>query len=492
VARGQVLADHLPGLSPPTGTVRVPITVASEAAPQHQVCFYVNPLKPVGHCAAPLQVNPQLITVTTYVARYPPLYYGLTGLPSLFSGTTLGLWGMRLMSAFIGAIFLGLAFAAGVRWSSMAWLPLVVVFAATPMVLYDTSVLNPNGFEIATAVCAWTTAAIVVLEYERPTPSGLIWSCVVAMVACAFTRPLSWLWMVVVIVALVILRPRAAPALWANRQIRAASAAALVGLAGAAAYVLSQGSLLVEHFPLPPGVSNGAIAEALARGIPTWIAQFVGSYGSPNFGGPALSQVLWLVAASLLLVGAGVAGRGWPSVWLAVFTIGAVGALPFVATYTHARLQGLGWQGRYNYPVAVGAGVMAAWMLSRRFRLPVAGRAALLTVWTVVQGGGLYWVIRRYGVGLDGPLNPFGRVTDHWSPPLGLGVEVVLGAMAIVVCASWFAYASTRRSGGLVDGTTGHPGQRIRLPPGPAAAACGPGADEPTQPGFSPPLPGRR
>src|SRR5256885_516083 len=52
----------------------------------------------------------------------PPLYYALTGWPSRFSTSRVGLRAMRLTSAVLGALLLGLAVATARRWSRNPWL----------------------------------------------------------------------------------------------------------------------------------------------------------------------------------------------------------------------------------------------------------------------------------------------------------------------------------------------------------------------------------
>ena len=58
-------------------------------------------------------------TVSTYVGRYPPLYYAIVGLPSLAWHTDVAGYLMRLVSGLLSVLFLGPA-AAGFCLSGLA------------------------------------------------------------------------------------------------------------------------------------------------------------------------------------------------------------------------------------------------------------------------------------------------------------------------------------------------------------------------------------
>lgn len=436
VAHGELIGKHTASLPPPTTLVRVPETANEAGGHQTDVCDYARTGAPVGGCLTPLHPSSRTVVASTYVGRYPPLYYAIVGLPSLASSHAWSLRAMRMVSALACALFLGLAMAAAAAWTSSRWLVIGVALAITPVALYTAAVVNPNGFEICTAIAAWTTGTILVFDRSQRPPAGLLAAFVASTIACDFTRPLSFAWMAALVVTLVVIRPRAALRLWRDRRVKVAVGLVALGCAGAAAYVVAAHSLLVEDFPLPKGLSNGYIAKQLAELIPSWIYQFIGSYGSPNFGGPALATALWLVAASLLLVAGLLTGRRREAAWLALFVVGALGVVPFVATYTHARLHGFGWQGRYNYPLAAGIPIVAAALLGRR-PLPSAARAAAAGVWVVGQGASMYWVLLRYTVGLGHTLDPLTNVSGHWRSLFDTGLFMALGASAVIVFGAW-------------------------------------------------------
>ena len=79
-------------------------------------------------CTTRLTQSKAAVRTTTYVGRYPPLYYAIVGLPSLFTASSNGLYAMRLVSALLNAVFLALAALSiaawsgpGSSWSACSW-----------------------------------------------------------------------------------------------------------------------------------------------------------------------------------------------------------------------------------------------------------------------------------------------------------------------------------------------------------------------------------
>lgn len=442
VASGQLIGSRRPGIPANSAIVRVPARVVGLS--QAGSCYYPDPALPSRACRITLADPEAIVEAGTYVAHYPPAYYALTGLPTVVSKQAWTLRGMRVVSAVYGAFFLALALAAAIAWSRSRWLLAGVALCVTPVTLYNVSIVNPSGLEIATALSAWTMAAILILE-RRAARAGPLIAFVVSGLVLAFTRPLSFAWVPALAVTLCLIEWRSVRTLWADHRVKVAAGISAVVALAAALFVLVHKSTVVEHFPLPPGTPESWIVHHLLRHIPTWITEFVGQFGSPNFGGPAIAVTIWLIALAGLLIWGLASARWTQAVWLALFTVGAVAVFPFVATFTHVRLQGLGWQGRYNMPLAVGVPIIAASLIGRRRWFSPGSRAALVVVWVVGQAVSLYFVFSRYRVGLDSLFHPFRSVPDGWEPPLGTGLTLALGAVLVAACGAWLWFASHER-----------------------------------------------
>src|SRR4051794_18605265 len=171
-------------------------------------------------CAPRLRGGSRLVHTTTYEFRgSSPVYYLLTGLPTLALPGSAGFYVMRLLNAAAGTALLGLGCWAAFR-SRSRWLALGVLAAITPEVLLLSGVLNPNGLEAAAAIAAW--ACLVALRIEpvdRWTP--LIRGAGVAVVVLVASRGLSpFFALVIVAAAMLVLRPGDAATLTRRRDAR--------------------------------------------------------------------------------------------------------------------------------------------------------------------------------------------------------------------------------------------------------------------------------
>lgn len=419
-----------------------------------RICYYQPSLSAA--CDRDTPASPSGTThAATYVGNYPPLYYALTGWPSLISTSRVGLRAVRAMSAVLGGVLLGLAFATARRWSQNRLLPLALGLALTPAVVYLNAVLNPSGFEISAAAVLWTAAAVLILERDDEPPRGLVAVAGVAAVLLAFTRPISPIFVLLILGGLAVLRPRRCRELLRSRAVRVAGGVIAVAVLIAGIFVLLRQSYVVERFPLSPALSQAEIVRLAVGHVGSVTTQLFGGYGSPNFGAPLFVLVVWGGSAMLLLgVALLVLPRG-EAVLLATGLVLVLLVLPLGIDLSGARTLGLAWQGRYQMPLLVGGPLIAAALLAR---LRVAtGRAHLLGPLVIALGllVSYFWVVRRYQLGLFGPLNPFPSGPDVWQPPIPGAVLFVLAAG---LCAAYggLLYRSSRPVG--TASTTGPAG----------------------------------
>ena len=445
VASGQLIGVRPKGYPQTSAVVRIPASV--DALPRARACYYGDPNLPARACHLSVGQPNDVIAESTYVANYPPAYYAPVGLSTLVFRHPAGLRLMRLSSALIGGVFLSLALAGATAWSRNRWLVLGVASAITPVTVYNVSIVNPSGLEIAAAVAAWTAAVVLVME-GRTSTRGPLALFVASTVVMAFTRPLSFLWVPAIVMVLFFMDPAMAKSLWRDVRVKVSLAITVAAALGAAQFVVVENGLAVEHFPLPPRTSSMWIAEQLLGLIPTWITQFVGQFGSPNFGGPAIAIVIWLIGVSALIIAGFISAVRHERVWLLFYTLVSVAIFPFAATFTHARLQGLGWQGRYNLPLAVGIPLLAAALVGRRFGLSSRARGIAIAAWGLAQSISFYFVLCRYTVGLSSLFNPFRSVSEGWDPPLGVLFTLLGGVLLILLIGLWLWFCSGARFSG--------------------------------------------
>ncbi len=146
-------------------------------------------------------------------------------------------------------------------------------------------------------------------------------------------------------------------------------------------------------------------------------AQMFGAVGTNEYSGPAWLTILW-TCLSGGLVGAGVlfVRRRFAAVIIGLLAI--LLALPVVAQAYYLPKLYLTWMGRYDLPVFVGLVIFSAGALEARLARSEVDRLffggiALVGVLQITEFAG---ALRRYVVGLNGPINPF-NWADGWHPP---------------------------------------------------------------------------
>ena len=437
--------------------VTVPETFAVLTTPG---CF-LNPVVP-GSCGSGLNGSGRDVTATTYVGRYPPLYYAIVGLPSLAWHTDVAGYLMRLVSGLLSSLFLGLALALAAVWSRSRLLVLAVAVAATPMVFIWGSEVNPSGLEIATAVCVWTGGLILVLDRSSHPPPSLIAATAVAAIVMVLTRGLSPLWLAVIAVSLAALAPRSLRVLIRQRNVRVAAGA--VALAGVAAVAYIIGAHALSVYPAGQRVASGTsqwgvIDIALGR-TGLLINELIGAFGWVETSPPLLVKVLWIVPALAVVVLGLVARVRRHAVVIAALIVTSL-VLPTALMVSQAHNDGVVWQARDGFPLYAGILLVAGAVAGRNeHMIAVDSGLALRVRWstrqlalpvviavTAAQLADFVWALRRYTVGLGSVINPFARVRGGWSPPVPSVALVVLAAVTCIVYGLWiFRLASTPRS----------------------------------------------
>ena len=131
--------------------------------------------------------------------------------------------------------------------------------------------------------------------------------------------------------------------------------------------------------------------------------------------------------------------------------------LPVAIVASQAAKDGIVWQARDGFPLYCGvilvAGAIAPWQtwrptqpgfgttlaaVMRRFVVVVAVCVALMQLFD------LYWAVRRYTLGLWGPLNLWASVPGKFTPPLSINVLFLAFTALCVVYGRWIVRLSDR------------------------------------------------
>ena len=253
------------------------------------------------------------------VGNYHPLPYLLPALAlDMSNDSTTGLYLSRLASAIPCLAFILLAFA--LLWDGSAWSLLGPLAAITPMVLFVSSIVNPNGLELA-ACLAFAASVLRIARAPTHLPSR-VWAAFALSGAVAI---LAWqLGPIFVIADLALGASLLGPAglrtlrLSAGRRLRPPPLTLITATALYMVYELASG---VTHstFSISP-VAQG-LHEGLSQLVPV-LGNSVGTFGALTVPLPfAAYWTWWLFVAAIIFGAMWVGGRRDRSLLIAVVAL---------------------------------------------------------------------------------------------------------------------------------------------------------------------------
>ena len=432
--RGQLIGQPDPGKVPAFRVFEVPKVFSEVARP----CF--NRGQPAG-CQKFKEHDGTLVKASSYVGRYPPFYYAIVGLPSLFDYSQRGIYEMRLVSALISGLMLGAGFALASMYGKRL-LRAGMLICVTPQVIYFASMINPNGLEMSSAATAWVSWLILMRDADQRPARAVVVVATISTAVFLFCRPLSVLWVGLMLITVVcsvagglrkVLR-------WTSTKI-AIGVLALVGLASGAWVLLAQSYKVTparHERMLPKGTGfSGYLNFSLHSflGPKGYLVQFIGVFGWSWHPVRPLTLFCWAAALGLVLIPALVLGSTRHRVgmiWIVLVTFVASNAIPLSQSHS----LGLVWHGRYVLPFLIGLPLLAALSLEDRIgwlapqlSVPIA---ALTTAGVIT---GWYRCIYPYVVGRHYKGSIFDQVPGRWTPPIPLWMLMVLLAVFMLLVA---------------------------------------------------------
>jgi hypothetical protein len=402
-------------------------------------CFAFEPAKPA--CGPAFAGSHERTSMITRAGAAPPFYYALVGPPIAVSPTGDGVFATRLLSNAIASALLAGAFTiATSRGGAFTMLGLLI--GVTPMVLFLNSVVNPSSLEIASAALVWV-AGLALLDPRTPggvvEPATLV-AFVLGAVMLVLTRPLSPLWLALIAGVLLLTSSWSrVRALLARTDVRTGAAVTAVATVAAVVWLQIYKPLQGDNIT-PTGVSGlSALRVSFSRLGDMW-RQIVGVFGWLDAPSPLLVLIVWCAALVGLIVVAFAVGSVAHR-WALVSALVVAVVVPPLIQSTQLDTSQPIWQGRYTLPLALGIPLVAGWTVDRsrhRFREVLRQRAqwlvAALAVGHVVA---FVYALRRYTVGVDGPIWYFGH--EVWEPKLPaaiLAMAFVTLCGVVVVLAS--------------------------------------------------------
>jgi hypothetical protein len=411
------------------------------------ICYQFHPKIPAG-CAPHLASSGRVITSTSYVGRYPPLYYAAVGIPTLFMHSESVVYVMRIVSACIDALLLSLALTIATLRCRSSMLLEGIAIAVTPLVIFLSGVVNPSGFEIAAAICAWASGlALVRNDPSQPARSVLV-TFIISGCLLELTRGLSVLWLGLILVTLVCLEPRSCGRLVRRWSVRIGIGA--LGIVGAIAvtFVVRAQTLkiLPSTAPLPTHRSFIVLTDQVLGRFGGYAREAIGVFGWLDTPSPLLTIFVWTALIGFLVI-AGLAASRWHERAVLIGLMTGVFLVTLVLIEEHAATAGITWQSRDGFPLYAGIPLVAGVIIQKRSILrfgDLGGSHAVSRSQTaaivaiaigICQLADFVWTLRRYTVGLGRTVNLFHHVKGGWSPPLGIPLMVAVGVVAVVLYA---------------------------------------------------------
>ncbi|WP_372733994.1 DUF2142 domain-containing protein [Nocardioides sp.] len=326
------------------------------------------------------------VLATTSAAGYEPIYYWLVGTAAKpFSGAH-ALYAMRAASALMCALVIALAMWCLGAWLRGPWAYVGALVGLTPMLIYSTTVVAPNGLEMAAGLCLWTSllglgirggAADGPEDLRRE--RGLLAAATFAAVVMAGLRDLGPLWVLLIVICVVVLRgPRSSWAVCRRHRLQVALGVLLSVGSALALLAWKRGGV-----PVPQGLLNADVDSSWTQAVryPDWIVGTVGAFPFRDQPAPIAVHVLVLAVLMAMLVAVvrHAAQRERLVVYLAVaFSL----LVPSLLVWVTLEEKGGIWQGRYSLPFTVGVMVLVGLVLdSARWRVgPRDHRAQLLVI----------------------------------------------------------------------------------------------------------------
>lgn len=341
---------------------RVEVVVPADFAAAGAVpaCYAFQPEVPAGCEAAYPDVDGDATAVTS-AGRYPPAYYLYTGLGSLVGGGAQTVYLMRLMTAVLVGALLASATCSVLDQSRRAWTLCGLAVATTPTLFFFAGSVNPQAPEIAASLLLWVSGAALLqrLASEPTRPFRLrepvVRRVVVGAAVLSVARPLSLLWLAVIVASL-IAALATGPAMGAffrsvagRVALAVVSATSLVTLA----WVLLRDSLIQQDVPVYADLPFGQAVVTAVEKLDNEFRDMIGVFGWRDNAAPGVVFVLFgVLLGALVLVGL-TAGRARQLVVVAAL-VALVVVLPPVLDLREYQSSAFAWQGRYTLPVAVG------------------------------------------------------------------------------------------------------------------------------------------
>lgn len=380
--------------------------------------------------------------------RYLPLYYFVSGLPTLLVDQVHAVWAMRIIPIALSALLISWAVTGALTFKRRSIAAAGVIAALSPMVIYLTGVLNPNSAEICGMIALCACSLAFINDPDSRIGQIMLRRAMLAAFIVATTRLLSPVWIVVWFLAFAALSSKSvwvAMFRWINLKW------VLLAFSGCVLSVVWLQVSGLSQFQNKPQFDYGLSLRLFLsqQWMDHWtVSQEVGSFGWLDTLLPQGSVNLYFFTAVFMIVASVVFLRFRQTAIVIALALTQY-FLPLILQAIQWNTNGAVWQGRYSLPLTVLVPITALFLASRTPGL--VGRARRNLTWMIpsavtilmfVQIQSYFLQLRRNAGGL-----PNGSITQGpWQPklpPLLLVAMLVVCAVLIVVLVARLAIADS-------------------------------------------------
>jgi hypothetical protein len=433
VARGQ-FSGSASGVQGERLTVLVPAYIAKL---EGNLCFAHHP-QVTADCSPAIDGDDRASTpAQTSAGNYNPVYYAVIGVASRgFSGET-ALYAMRLLNTWLCAFFLATVFWAAATLRRFVWPSISAAVAITPTVLFLSATINPTALEISTAASVFMClCSLLERSRELENSHAMIWAIAVAGALLANTRPVSLLWLAVVVTAAVVaynvdsfLRIIRFRLSWIPMSVLGVACVFALG------WVVGSNSFesLLAGTPVPSDVAAVTMIDRTFVYVP----EYVGVLGWLDTPPPPAVLYTWVLAMGVVLV-VGMTARPVRARWSVALLVVVVLVAPVVLQASSSEKVGWIWQGRYILAVLVVL-LLACGIAGRFAPFRSTERASSIIRWGCAIGVLAHTYLfleglRRYTVGSpEGHVNWSEMFHPNWQPPFSWQGLAVLYSIVLVM-----------------------------------------------------------
>ncbi|MBI5088480.1 MAG: DUF2142 domain-containing protein [Actinobacteria bacterium] len=432
-AHGEWLGDLQPGQSPNIRVFHMPQQMAPPDGPDDGLACYFGYPDRTADCA----VGHDGVLAST-AAVYPPFWYGVVGGAARITGQSTHQRAYRAASAVLCAALIALAFESARRSRQASLSPLLLI-GLTPMAVFLAGTLNPNAFEIAGFVLAWSLVLHLPEPRAATTRAGFVVGLLVAALLLSRFASAVWVALGALVAVTIVGFARLRTLGW--RFFAPALGCTAAALAALAAWTAYSGASADDPRTQVDWTTGHVIRETISR-MPDMTEAMIGVLGWLDTPLPPIVHILFAALSLTVLIGV-VLSRNRRLVVATALVASSLFAVPIAINVISAENAGLIWQGRYSLPMFAALGVigMIGWRdaLDRMPR-PVweqtirIGACAAFGVAEVIS----FWqALRRYTVGSDGKIWLSGSLP--WQPGItpmaliALNATIVVGLCVVVL-----------------------------------------------------------